>query len=751
MKAFEDAKAKAKAKEARARAREDEAKREAKAKAKRVFANPLGGVRRDLPGSPALPPLAEGEMEVLSHVLSPEVTRLYKEVRALLAARGNETSMEIPPARILSPVDEGDDYHRLKGMQAHKQVTTRVAKAMRAEVAASVETLTNDVSRSEPARSEWDLPRELAYSSDVEMFTVKKYDRRVALRGQLGVRCKKDKRAAIPARTILGPYAAYVCTEAEHAVRKFRPPPGSGSGSGGARGDAATPVEALEEELNHLMFETMFDNTRGTEVGGVKMLVDAYGYGGFAAAVNDPTIDPSDSPERIAEPNVALVEVLVHGFPFMMHVSLRAIEPGEELLCCYGQGYWDAHAEARVRIEHMKKSWESLGVDEKLRARAPPEETRANGSAGGGGKKAGVAKDVVAESKHAAAAARGDSAETTTTTKKKKKKKKKKKPGEIVCVDLSSDDDENENAAPASATEAARARARAAAKRAMSESASKPKPKPKPSTTPGLIDSSSIDDDAEPIIMDWREVPKPKSKPPPPPKTVTTTTIVTETDFFEPTQIGFSARRAAQKRLHAETEAAMALGKSGSTTEKKKPQSNPYLNITAEDVDEVKRLKNEKAAQRMTALHEATANKRARVAPLSGAGGAPSATVMEVPPPPGSTTGTGTGAVGAVPPPEPRRSPARDANTVEFIGEVPPPPTRARPVFAPPPQPLTTVPPAPPLCSRSDFIGILDDADFIAHAARELATIAARRADPDEVRSIHWFPYDRVHVVDADP
>ena len=416
MKAFEDAKAKAKAKEARARAREEEAKREAKAKAKQVFANPLGGVRRDLPGSPALPPLAEGEMEVLSHVLSPEVTRLYKEVRALLAARGNETSMEIPPARILSPVDEGDDYHRLKGMQAHKQVTTRVAKAMRAEVAASVETLTNDVSRSEPARSEWDLPRELAYSSDVEMFTVKKYDRRVALRGQLGVRCKKDKRAAIPARTILGPYAAYVCTEAEHAVRKFRPPPGSGSGSGGARGDAATPVEALEEELNHLMFETMFDNTRGTEVGGVKMLVDAYGYGGFAAAVNDPTIDPSDGPERIAEPNVALVEVLVHGFPFMMHVSLRAIEPGEELLCCYGQGYWDAHAEARVRIEHMKKSWESLGVDEKLRARAPPEETRANGSAGGGGKKAGVAKDVVAESKHAAAAARGDSAETTTTT-----------------------------------------------------------------------------------------------------------------------------------------------------------------------------------------------------------------------------------------------------------------------------------------------------------------------------------------------
>ena len=69
MKAFEDAKAKAKAKEARARAREEEAKREANAKAKRVFANPLGGVRRDLPGSPALPPLAEGEMEVLSHVL----------------------------------------------------------------------------------------------------------------------------------------------------------------------------------------------------------------------------------------------------------------------------------------------------------------------------------------------------------------------------------------------------------------------------------------------------------------------------------------------------------------------------------------------------------------------------------------------------------------------------------------------------------------------------------------------------------
>jgi len=50
----------------------------------------------------------------------------------------------------------------------------------------------------------------------------------------------------------------------------------------------------------------------------------------YAAAVNDPTIDPRKGPDKMAAPNVGIVEVLVHGFPFMLHVALRDIEVG----CC---------------------------------------------------------------------------------------------------------------------------------------------------------------------------------------------------------------------------------------------------------------------------------------------------------------------------------------------------------------------------------------------------------------------------------
>jgi hypothetical protein len=164
------------------------------------------------------------------------------------------------------------------------------------------------------------------------MFTVPQTDARRALRGQLGVRCRQG--CHIPARTLLGPYAAYVCTQKEQEVRKYEPPPGSGDNdSGGGVSDDGVGKEAavrraeeerkepalrgirrLEEESQHQQFETTFESTKGTAVDGVKLLVDAYGYGGFAAAVNDPTIDPFTSMcERMAEPNVALVEVLVYG------------------------------------------------------------------------------------------------------------------------------------------------------------------------------------------------------------------------------------------------------------------------------------------------------------------------------------------------------------------------------------------------------------------------------------------------------
>jgi len=64
----------------------------------------------------------------------------------------------------------------------------------------------------------------------------------------LGVRCKLDRRIA--SRTVLGPYAAYVCTPAEHEMRKYLPPPGPGdpadSANAGVEAGAVSLMKKLE-------------------------------------------------------------------------------------------------------------------------------------------------------------------------------------------------------------------------------------------------------------------------------------------------------------------------------------------------------------------------------------------------------------------------------------------------------------------------------------------------------------------------
>ena len=314
--------------------------------------NPLGGVCRDLPNfSP--PPLADGEMEVLSHVLSPEVTALFLKAQQE-RAKSRTTERHENWAQILSPIDVGDEFEALGGVDIQKQLSRRINAAFNADAAESI-----PVETEAPA-----LCRSLPYSAAVEMYTVPEDDTRCLLRGQLGVRCRAGFR--IPPRTLLGPYAAYVCTASEQDVRKFLPPTGAevrdaGAGESGGASDhqLIKSIERLEEEGKHLQFQTNFVRIKGTVVADKRLVVDAYGYGGLAAAVNDGAINPynqSDDSAQGSEPNVALVEVLVHGFPFMMHMSLREINGGEELLCRYGEDYWDAHDDHQCRVKDMRRS-----------------------------------------------------------------------------------------------------------------------------------------------------------------------------------------------------------------------------------------------------------------------------------------------------------------------------------------------------------------------------------------------------------
>ena len=312
-------------------------------------ANPLGGVVRDLSSS-SLPRLERGETEVLSHVLSPEVTKKFREAQAA-HLRGGDASTSW--ARILSDTSEGFEHAPLRGMDIQAALLERFAAS-------------SDYARPK-AKHPPQLPRDLPYSDRVEMYTVPDDDPRVALRGQLGVRVRRDART-IKARTVLGPYAAYVCNMTEHESHKFEP----------LRGVPLLPrgkrriLQTQELEGLHLQFEVEFCNTLDLDVlEGYKLFVDAYGYGGFAAAVNDPVIDPfapcakGFAPSEVDEPNVALTEVLIRGFPFMLHVATRDIHPGQELLTRYGgwgghQGYWSSQRVMQMRIDNLRTQ---LGLD----------------------------------------------------------------------------------------------------------------------------------------------------------------------------------------------------------------------------------------------------------------------------------------------------------------------------------------------------------------------------------------------------
>jgi hypothetical protein len=54
--------------------------------------------------------------------------------------------------------------------------------------------------------------------------------------------------------------------------------------------------------------------------------------------------------------NVHLVEVKVHDFPFIFHVSVEDVAPGEELLTVYGCEYWEQVREGRRSVKALMPS-----------------------------------------------------------------------------------------------------------------------------------------------------------------------------------------------------------------------------------------------------------------------------------------------------------------------------------------------------------------------------------------------------------
>ena len=320
--------------------------------AARALRNPVGGV---VLGRPQPPP-ASDEAAVLSHVFSPSMKARWRSANKRWQRRNGlhalgDVAFDDLSAAVVATVSGV----RLAWCPEprHPGISKLDAAASLAELLLSTLTRVGDGSA---AADLFDLaanlPAQIPYTDAVEPFEVPSGDPRLDLVGEIGVRAVRS----IAAGTILGPVATYVCDDNEYNLRKF-------AAVAGAKRSLPPRLEHsrnMYTELDHDAFAADFQTVPAHEVG---IVADAYGYGNLALAVNDPAVNPLRAEndegdggpigEMTGKTNVHLVELEVHDFPFMFHVAVENIEPGEELLTEYGSGFWDTVREHKQRMRAL--------------------------------------------------------------------------------------------------------------------------------------------------------------------------------------------------------------------------------------------------------------------------------------------------------------------------------------------------------------------------------------------------------------
>lgn len=320
--------------------------------AARALRNPVGGVVLGR----SQPPPASDETAVLSHVFSPSMKARWRRANERWQRRNGlhapgDVAFDDLSAAVVATVSGV----RLAWCPEprHPGIAKLDAAAALAELLLSTLTRVGDGSAAaDLLDSAANLPAQIPYTDAVEPFEVPSGDPRLDLVGEIGVRAVRS----IAAGTILGPVATYVCDDNEYNLRKF-------AAVEGAKRSLPPRLEHsrnMYTELDHDAFAADFQTVPAHEVG---VVADAYGYGNLALAVNDPAVNPLSGEnyegdggpigEMTGKTNVHLVELEVHGFPFMFHVAVENIEPGEELLTDYGSGFWDTVREHKQRMRAL--------------------------------------------------------------------------------------------------------------------------------------------------------------------------------------------------------------------------------------------------------------------------------------------------------------------------------------------------------------------------------------------------------------
>jgi hypothetical protein len=354
-----------------------------------VFAEVSLDMRGAAVSDEALPPMLTGEVRLLGQKLTP--TAALARSDACKAWRQGVARGERAWAQVLTP---------------HVAEPEKVVEALRVHLGLSKGTELTAA-----------MPLSPATCPSVEAFIIPQDAPRVGLRGQAGVRVRRELRSALPAGTVIGAYRALTLTLEEYGVGgryKFgeQPrcalPPLGGPGGG--------DVAPLERELLFESFAgeyTVWNRERNDERAaaseahaaagapggpaalaarlrgiGPDLVASAFGFGNLTCLINDGVGPPGPHgvEKEWHEPgggdaNVMLVEIAVHGWPFIFVVSTHDILPGCELFMSYGGGYWEQLRQISKRLAWMR----SVAAGARARVPSQSHQRSGGGDANGGG------------------------------------------------------------------------------------------------------------------------------------------------------------------------------------------------------------------------------------------------------------------------------------------------------------------------------------------------------------------------------
>ena len=188
------------------------------------------------------------------------------------------------------------------------------------------------------------LPSDLPCCEHVEPFIIPQTDKRLALRGKLGIRAKCDLHAG----TFIGVYRGVTLFQRSFVSKKndsltHDPPAEIVIASYAKEMVSFNPMEHVLKSCLVKKQDREDIDTNPMHCFHFNLVtVASEKRGNLTCLINDPRENPLISSHQIAEANAVMVEIMLGGFWTVQAVFLvMDVLKGEEILLDYGQSYWE--------------------------------------------------------------------------------------------------------------------------------------------------------------------------------------------------------------------------------------------------------------------------------------------------------------------------------------------------------------------------------------------------------------------------